>query len=753
MKKVFKMFVNLLMVTLLILTSVFSTVTAENNQDIIITTVAPQNSVTYHGEEVFLYTVLRNTADVDITEEIKIDFFIDGQHLETVSYKDGISANGRAVINSTACRNLYFGAHTVIASINDDSETIDDRFKSRFTVIDEENPQNANIITSPSLTSITVEAEDYSASSVSPVVSGCAEGGQMIASINSDEYFDYQVDIPADGIYNIDLRVNGTGTINILSNESVIATSTFESEGWNNFITASTVASLQKGSQVLRIQSVAESPLSLNYINLSKASSVTYSNEKITYSGQWSDNGNCKFTSTPNDYAEFTVKGTRVDILSATDVGEATFSVYIDDEYRGYYSTQDVRVTERKALFTRTNLSEGTHKVKIVNLSGELKIGGVRVSDSDLFDIGNIETTKKKIAFVGDSITQGVGTSASDGSMSYPAQVGGLLGPDYMIKNFGKGGSMILKDYTLDRSLWNYAIFDEVKNYNPDYIVIMFGTNDLRHEYNSNLNQWALADNYRDAMTELVNFYSKIPSNPKIYINIIPTLAYEDESRNSTFNYGIENILAPMLQQIASDAETNGADVNIIDVYSATKDWSIDYIPDKIHPNNAGAGIIAKTVAEALVPGFVTPINIALNKPIIDKSGDYNGDWTADKINDGNTGSAWAASATNTAERNDYVVIDLGESYSIKNIILKNASTFNYRSAKDFAIYVSQTGQFSGEEKLIFNGINPSSTAGEAFSVIVDSVEARYVKLIVTSTYDTGPLEYTSIVGELEIYA
>ena len=50
---------------------------------------------------------------------------------------------------------------------------------------------------------------------------------------------------------------------------------------------------------------------------------------------------------------------------------------------------------------------------------------------------------KIRIAFIGDSITEGYG-SANPKTDSYPAQLARLLGGDYVVGNFGKSGAYVL---------------------------------------------------------------------------------------------------------------------------------------------------------------------------------------------------------------------------------------------------------------------------------------------------------------------
>jgi lysophospholipase L1-like esterase len=72
----------------------------------------------------------------------------------------------------------------------------------------------------------------------------------------------------------------------------------------------------------------------------------------------------------------------------------------------------------------------------------------------------------RKILFIGDSITQGW-NSVYD-TMSYAYQTSEKLNADSIIQ--GTGGAM-----------YNVKTFDKVECFNPDIVIIAYGTNDSNH--------------------------------------------------------------------------------------------------------------------------------------------------------------------------------------------------------------------------------------------------------------------------------
>lgn len=80
-----------------------------------------------------------------------------------------------------------------------------------------------------------------------------------------------------------------------------------------------------------------------------------------------------------------------------------------------------------------------------------------------------------KVACVGDSITEGL---CSTEGQSYPTQLQEILGSDFEVKNFGVSGRTLLKKG--DYPYWNESAYTESKNFLPDVVIIMLGTNDTK---------------------------------------------------------------------------------------------------------------------------------------------------------------------------------------------------------------------------------------------------------------------------------
>jgi acyl-CoA thioesterase I len=185
-----------------------------------------------------------------------------------------------------------------------------------------------------------------------------------------------------------------------------------------------------------------------------------------------------------------------------------------------------------------------------------------------------------KLACVGDSITQGVGAGKGN---SWPDQIAKMLGEKWEVKNFGVSGSTLLNNG--DKPYQKQVAFNKAKDFNPDVVVIILGTNDTKPQ------NWKNKDNFEADYIDLVKKFAELSSKPRIYICYPPYIA-------KTGNWGIneENTKAefPMIDKAAKETSCG-----IIDVH-ASLDGKDTLIPDKVHPNAAGATEIAKAVYKAL---------------------------------------------------------------------------------------------------------------------------------------------------------
>jgi acyl-CoA thioesterase I len=187
---------------------------------------------------------------------------------------------------------------------------------------------------------------------------------------------------------------------------------------------------------------------------------------------------------------------------------------------------------------------------------------------------------KIKVACVGNSITEGADIEES---MRYPAQLQKLLGEKFEVRNYGLGGRTLLKKG--DFPYWQEEMYKEVLAWVPEIVIVKLGTNDSKPQ------NWIYSEDFVSDYRAFIQSFKKLPGKRKIYI-CKPVPVFRDE-------WGItENVvkdeIMPLIEKVG---KSEG--VRIIDLYSAFAGKS-HLVPDGVHPNAAGATIIAEEVYKAL---------------------------------------------------------------------------------------------------------------------------------------------------------
>ncbi len=209
-------------------------------------------------------------------------------------------------------------------------------------------------------------------------------------------------------------------------------------------------------------------------------------------------------------------------------------------------------------------------------------------------DITPTSGEKVKIAFIGDSITQGTGAD-NQATQSYPAQLQGLLdSKKFKVGNYGKASA-----YTLDAdnkynvkdaklSYRNTAQYKDSLNFKPDVVVIMMGVNDIR-----SMSCDQARDALKEALSDLAWEYCALDSVQKVYIAtsiMIPSSA-------TIYQYS-DGRLQDLQREVAAEL---GLDV--IDIYSMTREYlnvKMHYTKDRIHPVAESYGEMARAFYSAL---------------------------------------------------------------------------------------------------------------------------------------------------------
>ncbi|MEY4818264.1 MAG: hypothetical protein RLZZ23_1037 [Verrucomicrobiota bacterium] len=185
-----------------------------------------------------------------------------------------------------------------------------------------------------------------------------------------------------------------------------------------------------------------------------------------------------------------------------------------------------------------------------------------------------------KVACVGDSITQGAGAKSGQ---SYPSQLQALLGDGYKVGNFGVSGRTLLKKG--DFPYWKEKKYQDALAMEPAIVVIMLGTNDTKPQ------NWKFEAEFDADYRELVKSFQALKSKPKVFVcRPVPVPGQG--------NYGInEENIQKEIPRVDALAKELGC--GVIDMHAALAKTP-ELLPDRVHPNTAGAGEMAKAAAKAI---------------------------------------------------------------------------------------------------------------------------------------------------------
>jgi sialate O-acetylesterase len=188
---------------------------------------------------------------------------------------------------------------------------------------------------------------------------------------------------------------------------------------------------------------------------------------------------------------------------------------------------------------------------------------------------------KIKVACIGDSITYGAAIEDRV-NYSYPSQLQVLLGENYEVGNFGKNGATLIKRSF--RPYFDQEEYRKAMDFAGDICVIHLGVND------TDPRSWP---NYRDDFVgdylALIDSCKHVNPDARIIIALLSPLA----DRHHRFMSGTKQWHEDIQEAIKVVAETAGCE--LIDFHSPLYPYPW-HIPDAIHPDEVGYGMLAKTV-------------------------------------------------------------------------------------------------------------------------------------------------------------
>lgn len=191
-----------------------------------------------------------------------------------------------------------------------------------------------------------------------------------------------------------------------------------------------------------------------------------------------------------------------------------------------------------------------------------------------------------KVACVGDSVTYGHSIKGWK-SNNYPALLGGMMGENFHVSNFGVSGSTVQS--TGDQPYIKTKAYTQSLEYEADILVFMMGSNDSKPE------NWQGKDKFTEHYNSLLDSYLQNEKKPTVYLCTPPTAYFPEGVTSGLSNYDIQpELVEEIADIIRSIAEERGYE--LIEINDLTDSHRELFGSDNVHPNNDGAVAIANEV-------------------------------------------------------------------------------------------------------------------------------------------------------------
>ncbi len=196
------------------------------------------------------------------------------------------------------------------------------------------------------------------------------------------------------------------------------------------------------------------------------------------------------------------------------------------------------------------------------------------------------EGRKIRVACVGDSITYGAGVEDRE-TNNYPSVLGGMLGSSFEVRNFGRSGATLLS--TGDLPYGSTDEFRAATDWVPDVVILKLGTNDTKPQ------NWKGRPAFEKDLVAMLDHFQKLKHKPatKAWV-CVPVPVYE--TRWGINREVLDTGVIPSIMDVCQKHK-----VPVIDLNDALSGHP-EMFPDKIHPNAAGARVMALTVYQAIRP-------------------------------------------------------------------------------------------------------------------------------------------------------
>ncbi len=211
-----------------------------------------------------------------------------------------------------------------------------------------------------------------------------------------------------------------------------------------------------------------------------------------------------------------------------------------------------------------------------------------------------MELKGKKIVFLGDSITEGHGTTGVDKQF---VTLVGQWGECREVKNYGIGGTRFAKQAVPTNERWDKDMSGRIEELDEDAdIVVLFGgTNDFGH---GDAPLGTFADRtpytfYGACHHIMTRMHERFPGKPMVILTPLHRLN-EDNPKgdgNKAYNVAPLKVYVNIIREVAEFYS-----IPVLDLYAESGiQPKVDvirerYCPDGLHPNDAGHELLAKKI-------------------------------------------------------------------------------------------------------------------------------------------------------------